>query len=458
MIETIAAAATARGPAGLAVIRISGPKTRQICDSIFRSGKKPVNHPRHIILGEVRDPESQEILDQAMAVFFAMPHSYTGEDVLELSVHGSPAVTEAVLSLIFRQGAISALPGEFTRRAFQNGKIDLSQAEAVALLTTAESEQQRRIAQKMLTRGLSQPVETIRQLLLEILSGIELDLDFPEENAVIPMEQTIKKFNQVISALQNLLDAGRRGYDSMQRYQIVLTGKVNAGKSRLFNTLIGRNRAIVTEEPGTTRDTIESQMDIGGITITIIDTAGHRPTTSRAESEGINRSQKMIRSADLILLVLDGVTPDMTLNADLTQSAPQTPILPVWNKIDIAGPPPLEITTQIQQQLQTESLFPVSAKTGAGIADLRKKIHDCVQSSRLSDTHTALLLSFRQQRLLEASRDSIINACEILCSQTPPECAVPDIRSAYANLAEITGDNLPPDVLQSIFSHFCIGK
>lgn len=460
MSTTIAAIATPPGKGGLAVIRISGPDAFQLIQTSFkpRIASRNFLKPWTLSSGTIADPESGETFDDVVISVFKAPASYTGEDMVEISCHGSSAIAAAVLNLLLKEGAEPAGPGEFTRRAFENGKLDLSQAEAVALLTAAESEAERKLALGMLHGGMSAPLGRIRQALLHVLSGVELDLDFPEEEPAIPLAQTLKTLGDAAFEIENMMAAGQKGDAAQKGLTVVLAGPVNAGKSKLFNRLIGRDRAIVADEPGTTRDTLEGLWETHGLTVTLFDTAGLRKTSSIAETEAIRRSEASFTTADLILFIIDGTAPDPLMAKKLRSLTGETDIMTVWNKIDISDLPETGLEEKFLSATGSSTLFPVSAKTGIGIADLRQALSRWADKHQPDISGSALLLTLRQKKLLENIAGHIAFAGDTLRSDAPPECSVPSLRSAYDLTGEIIGDHIPPDVLNTIFSQFCIGK
>jgi tRNA modification GTPase len=456
--DTIAAIATPPGSGGIAVIRISGDEAQSIANKLFKPSRNRSGSlkPRRVYNGSVIDPESSSILDTVMVTFFKKPYSYTGEDIVEIACHGSPATSQAILSASLKAGAVPAPAGEFTRRAFENGKMDLSQAEAVVSLTAAESEQERALALKILSGGLSRPVDKMRQQLLTILGSLELDLDFPEEEPSVSYSDIKNSVTHLQKDLEVLIRAGFAGDALVKDFRVVLLGKVNVGKSRLFNALLGRERAIVTSEPGTTRDSIEGTLLADGIAISILDTAGLRQTMSLAESEGIRKTRDLLSSADLILFVIDGADPEPL--DSLPKKSFNANTIALWNKSDIAQQPDNMTIRIIENCFGTGNWMEISAKTGDGLADLRQRISHSVRTQRSGRSDTALYMSLRQKQLIEKTRAMINEVVLDIDHNVPPECLVPTLRTAYQTLGEIVGDHIDPDVLNSIFSRFCIGK
>ncbi len=461
--KTIAAIATAPGKGGIAVIRISGPHAWYILNRLLiRATPTSPIVPWKTTRGKIIDPLSDEILDDVLATYFQKPLSYTGEDMAEISCHGSPAVQKTILDAVFRSGAEPAGPGEFTRRAFSNGRIDLSQAEAVALLTAAESDAERRIALTMLSGGLAQPIRTIRERLLACMAHMELDLDFPEEEPSIPLDQTIGLMESILTELKSIQDAGFRGESAQRGLRLVLAGNVNVGKSRLFNRLIGRDKAIVADEPGTTRDALESVWEHSGITMMLIDTAGIRETASISETEAIRRSKEMLQTADIVVYLIDIMNPDPSMIPIIHQLNPDCHLIVAFNKIDLLTELDDSLRNHILASLPDgilpQHIFFISAKIGTGLEDLRKMIISIASLHQPSPEQSMYLLSIRQQHALRASEDHVRQALQIIVRGEPIECSVPELRAAWHRLGDILGDHITPDVLDVIFSRFCIGK
>ncbi|MBN1355818.1 tRNA uridine-5-carboxymethylaminomethyl(34) synthesis GTPase MnmE [bacterium] len=454
--DTIAAVATPPGMGGIAVIRLSGPQAKAIAGHVFRPFRTVKLRSRYFTGGSVVDPETDEILDRVLLVFFKGPKSYTGEDIIEIHCHGGEAIVRSILDLLLRQGAIAAGPGEFTRRAFLNGKMDLSQAEAIAALTAAENRQVQTLLLKALSGGLSRSVRKLRKILIELMSLIELGLDFPEEDPAFTGNDIMRLASDLDRRIREILDAGFAGESTLKGFRVILLGRVNAGKSSLFNRLVGRDRAIVTSEPGTTRDSIESCIEFEGIILSVVDTAGLRRAESLAETESIRRTHEILQTADLVLYLIDGISPEIPDTLPCFQHP--VPVIAVWNKLDIAGPPPMPSARKIKARFGTGNLETISAGTGEGIRELRRRISTLAAESRTKDLHGMLWITSRQRQLLETAAELISRAFPVLAAHEYPECAIPDLRTAYQALGEIIGDHVDPDVLDTIFSRFCIGK
>lgn len=437
--ETIFALSSGRGRAGVAVIRISGPRARTALEQLC--GAVPEN--RKAALRRLRDPENGEPLDDALALFFEGPASFTGEDVAELHVHGGPAVIGGVLDALSRMdGLRGAAAGEFARRAFANGKLDLTQAEGLADLIEAETRAQARQALRQTGGGLRELCEEWRTQLIHAASLVEAALDFSDE-ADVPALVGGKARPVVEGTLGSLarhLDDARRGERMRDGLQVVLAGAPNAGKSSLLNALGRRDAAIVSDEPGTTRDAIEVHLDLAGYPVTLIDTAGVREAQGGVEREGIRRTVARARDADLVLWLVDAAAPVFEPPPDMTLQPAR--LLRVLNKTDIAQPAGVD-------------MLPISATTGAGIdtllGELTARAADLMQAGE-----PAIVTRARQRIELEACRDAL----QAFLAGEPLELELraEDLRIAARALGRVTGEIDVEDVLDRIFGDFCIGK
>ncbi|HPQ42035.1 MAG TPA: GTP-binding protein, partial [bacterium] len=359
---------------------------------------------------------------------------------------------------LLKAGAQMASPGEFTRRAFVNGRVDLSRAEAVAMMTAAESRTELALAMKMLQGGLSSPIRRIRERILHILTAIELDLDFPEEAASISRTEMMDSLRDATIELTNLLDAGSRGEQLRGGREIVLAGRVNVGKSSVFNRLMARDRAIVSSEPGTTRDVLEAHVEWGESRITVIDTAGLRTSDSIAETIAVQRSSESLKNADLIVYIVDSTRPDIPLLEDVIHSVPAAGIIVFWNKIDIGTPPSEDQRHRIEQMPRVDSVIDGSALTGTGIDILRNRITSAIHRDSTSIGDLSLMITLRQKQSLMEARQALADAAGVFDMDEGSECAVPMLHEVNYLLGSIIGDTAAPDVLGTIFSSFCIGK
>ena len=445
--DTIAAIATAQGRGGIGVVRISG----RHCEALARGilGRLPV--ARHATCGNFLD-ENGDTLDQGVALFFPAPHSYTGEDVLELQGHGGPAVLQLVLQRCLDLGARLAQPGEFTRRAFLNDKLDLAQAESVADLIDANSAEAARSAMRSLRGEFSAAIHGMVDELISLRMLVEAMLDFPEEEVdAVDMERRDALLSRARSRLQHTLDTARQGSLLREGAHIVIAGQPNVGKSSLLNRLAGEEVALVSDIPGTTRDVIRQAIQIRGVPLHIVDTAGLRESEDAVESMGIARAHQTIHRADLILLLLDaskGLTAqDEAILAGLPADIPR---LLVFNKSDL-----LDDSAALTENAPFAGVpsIRVSAKTGAGLEALRGKLLEAV--GWRDQESGAFMARERHVRALALAQTHLAQAQEALASA---ELFAEELRLAQRALNEITGEFTPDDLLGEIFSRFCIGK
>ena len=445
--DTIVAIATPPGRGGIGIVRISGSTAGRVAASVaIRS--EPLE-PRRATLTELR--ANGKPIDRAVVTYFPAPHSYTGEDVVEISAHGSPVVLRAIVESAMQAGARLAEPGEFTFRSYLNGRIDLVQAEAVQDLVEAVTPLQARAAFDQLEGTLTSRIREIDEAMFELSARLEASLDFPEEgyHFVEPGSAAaeIDAIAQRIDAL--LADAGR-GRLVREGAQVAIIGRPNSGKSSLFNRLAGAGRAIVTDIPGTTRDLLTEVVDIDGAAITLVDTAGlHGAPADAVEREGIARARSAVQVADLVIVVLDRSRAMSEDDEALLDQASRRPHVVVANKCDLpAAWQPLE---------QGVSALPVSAKDGRGLDDLRLEIGQRLSASdRLRDTPA--ITNTRHVQLLSKAHAALRRAATAAREGTAEEFVAADLAEARARLEEVVGARTPDDVLEAIFSRFCIGK
>ncbi|WP_420430189.1 tRNA uridine-5-carboxymethylaminomethyl(34) synthesis GTPase MnmE [Hyphobacterium sp.] len=438
--DTIFALATPPGRSGVAVMRLSGREAGSILDAAI-AGKRP--RPRHAVLRRLLDAAGT-LIDQGLVLWFPGPHSFTGEDSAEFQIHGGPAVIEALADRLAGLGARLAEPGEFTRRAFEHGKLDLTEAEGLADLIDAETGAQREQALAQMSGALRQLYEDWRERLIDALAAIEGEIDFPDEEGV--PEKLAETAGPILSALANdlseHLDDGRRGERIREGFGIAIIGPPNAGKSSLLNALARRDAAIVTDIPGTTRDIVEVRMDLGGYAVTLADTAGLRETEDVVEKEGVRRALTRADSADLVVGLLDG---SATWNQEMTPVLERSDIL-VFGKADL--PQVLTLPDSLEPD------FALSARTSKGVGDLEWHLAGIV-SERLSKREMPALSRLRHRRNVEAARGALARAQQRL---TDPELAGEDVRLAVRALEGLTGRIDVEHVLDAVFSRFCIGK
>lgn len=455
---TIGALATAPYPSGIAVVRISGPNTRTALRALVRSKKDPVASPRTLVFGELIDFKSGQVIDHALAVFMPGPHSFTGEDVAEFQFHGSPLLVQKVLRSLFAFGVSPAEPGEFTLRAFLNGKMDLVQAEAIAELIGATSEQALKIAGDHLKGRFSHALDEIGEPLRNVLAEVEASIDFPDEGIAPDTREELRaELQVVIDSLHELLRTYTYGHVVREGFRVLLCGRANVGKSSLLNKLLKAERAIVSPEAGTTRDLIEEQVMFGGYRFIFCDSAGIRETESHVEKVGVELARDRITWADLVLLVVDASSVDEDWKA-LSQEirAKGAKIWMVVNKIDVA---PSAIGTVLCDSTVCAQNFYVSARSGAGLEALTDALLEEVRASLPDTSHANNVVTNERQRLcLEEALKATTEAHQHLDEPTPLEILAQDLRTALARLDEIVGRTYSEDILGRIFSKFCIGK
>lgn len=446
--DTIAACATAPGVGAISVIRISGNEALDIAEKIFsKPVKSCASHTAHY--GHIRDKEGHTI-DSVLLLVMKNPKSYTGEDSIEISCHGGNLITKRVLERIFEAGARPAMPGEFSSRAFLNGKIDLAQAEAVQELIASKSEIALQTAEKQLAGKLSRHIASFQQELTKIAAILEAWVDFPEEGLEFAAFDTlIEELRTIVMKMNNLASTFHEGKMLNHGIALCLLGAPNVGKSSLMNALLGKERAIVTDIAGTTRDLLEEDLQLAGLHFRLIDTAGIRVTDEKIEQEGIRRSKVAMQDADLILLLLDASRPLSPEDRDLLALAPLTKTVLVWNKIDQAMP-----SVQIGWPTQ---VF-ISAKERIGLEDLRSAIDKTIWQKGPPSREELTITSLRHRNALAASIESIEAVIHGLEQRVSAEFVASDMRQALNELGTILGTNVTEDILTSIFSQFCLGK
>ncbi|MEJ5351591.1 MAG: tRNA uridine-5-carboxymethylaminomethyl(34) synthesis GTPase MnmE [Melioribacteraceae bacterium] len=446
--DTIVALATPPGIGAISVIRVSGPETFAKVDKVFQGKKKITESPTHTIhYGKIID-SNNEIIDDVLISVFRAPNSYTGEDSVEISTHGSQLIVEKIISLLVEQNIRLAEPGEFTKRAFLNGKMDLAQAEAVADVINSRTEASLRGARNQLDGILSKKVDSLREKLINTSSLIELELDFAEEDIeLLPVEQILKNINEIENEIDNLLSTFSFGRVIRDGVNVALVGKPNVGKSSLLNYLLKEARAIVSEIPGTTRDVIREELTIDGILFRLHDTAGIRMTEDAIEKEGVLRSRNVVKDADIVLFLNDVETGfDNELFEEILSLNKEEKILKVVNKIDLKN--------------INDNRFDVgiSAKTGEGIENLFHKLKEKAIGTNVYTEKTAIVSNIRHYNALKKAKEHLINAKNSILEKLTGEFIAVDLRNAENALSEIIGKVTTDDILNNIFSKFCIGK
>jgi tRNA modification GTPase len=448
--DTIAAIATPAGRGGIGVVRLAGPAALEIAGRLLHRSAPLI--ARHATLGHVRDPETGAPIDEVVATWFEAPQSYTGDDVVELSAHGSPIVLTRIVEGAIELGARLAEPGEFTLRAYLNGKLDLAQAEAVADLVDAVTPLQARAAMDQLEGTLTTAISRIDAALFDLTARLEASLDFPEEGFhFVSRQDAIGELDRARRELDALVREGRAGRVIREGRTVVILGRPNAGKSSLFNALIGAARAIVTDVPGTTRDLLTERVDIEGLPITLVDTAGLREAQDQIEAEGVRRARQAQTVAALAIVVLDGSAPLTAEDRDLLQSAPPSALL-VHSKSDL---PPAWTGPNLFPPI--ENALPVSAHTGQGLDVLKRRIASAL-TAREDLRDPPVISNLRHLVLVEEAGRSLGEAADALAAGATEEIALADLHAARRSLEAITGHRTDEDLLRHIFTRFCIGK
>jgi tRNA modification GTPase len=451
--DTIVAIATPPGRGGIGVVRLSGNEARTIATPMLRLAHEL--EPGRAHYGELIDPATGERIDEVVATFFAKPHSYTTDDVVEISCHGSPVVLRHVVEMAIAAGARLAEPGEFTMRAFLNGRIDLTQAEAVRDLIDSQTLYQAQVAARQLEGSLSKRLGPIKQHLIELIAVMEAGIDFAEDDvSITPDAQILGRIAGIRASLQELLASFAYGKVVHEGLTLAIVGRPNVGKSSLFNRLVERERAIVTATPGTTRDLVSETVAIGGIPVRLVDTAGIREALDEAESIGVRKSMEALADADIVLVVRDA-SREGSLNDDerhqderLLGLVEGRQAIVVWNKIDAAE----------SDFSKNGHALAASALTGAGIEELRSGILQLVGGEGQGQQESGFLTNVRQKQLVVDSIAALDKAADAVPHKIPHEMLLLDLYAALRPLDDITGATTADDILNLIFSSFCIGK
>jgi tRNA modification GTPase len=480
--DTIVAIATAPGRGGIGVVRLSGPKAKNIVSPMLRM--KHDLEPGRAVFAELIEPEScnagaparesveptsssavsstptragapalhTQRIDDVVVTYFAKPHSYTTDDIVEISAHGSPVVLRHIVELALERGARLAEPGEFTMRAFLNGRIDLTQAEAVRDLIDSQTLYQAKIAAQQLDGALSHRLQPIKQKLVELIATLEAGIDFAEDDiSILPADQILQRVATVRAPLEELAASFAYGKLVNEGLTLAIVGRPNVGKSSLFNCLVERERAIVTASPGTTRDLVSETVAIGGIPVKLVDTAGIRHALDEAESIGIRKSMEALADADLVLVVLDSSQPLADEDTELLKQVGQRPAIVVENKCDISSSKFPVLSSQLPQ-------VRTSATTGEGIPELRNEILRHTGGESVAQIEAGFLTNLRHQERVRESLVALAAATTAIQDKVPHEMLLLDLYSALRPLDEITGATTTDDILNLIFSTFCIGK
>lgn len=452
--DTICAVSTPPGEGGIGIIRVSGRQSIEIAERIFRpKGVKDLRSvPSHSLhYGRIVDPATDEIIDEALLTVMRAPATYTREDVVEVNCHGGMAALRRTLVCLLAAGARPAEPGEFTKRAFLNGRIDLAQAEAVMDIIRAKTELSLRAANEQLIGGLSGEAANLRERMIGIVAGVEAGVDFPEEDVETPSGGPLAhEIESLLHEIDGMLSGFQYGRILREGYATAIVGRPNVGKSSLLNALLRQNRAIVTEVPGTTRDVLEEYLSIDGMPIRILDTAGIRHTHDLVEQEGVRRSLAAIARADIVLVVLDGAQPLVADDRRVIEEARGKTTIAVINKSDLAR--------KLEPLDWPERSVEISCKTGQGLDALRTSLLDAMHRGAVPPREHAWAVNERHRRALEQARGSMEKALASASAGLSPEFIALDLRDALDSVGLITGATYTEDILERIFRDFCIGK
>lgn len=458
MEDTIAAIATPPGTGSIGIIRVSGPRSRDIASLIFRPSNKTEGFNSHRLYhGDIISPDTGRVIDEVLISFMMKPHSYTGEDILEINCHGSTFILQSVLSLVIKAGARLAEPGEFTKRAFLNNRIDLSQAEAVAETIMAQTDRALDLAVSHLKGDLAGKIETVRIAIIDILAILETSIDFSDEDVEVGNPPSAARdIEAIIGDLTELASTYGEGKIYRDGINAVIAGRPNVGKSSLLNRLLGEKRAIVTAMPGTTRDFIEEIIPIKGVPVRLTDTAGIREPQNIIEKEGVNLVWEKLSQADVVIVVIDGSERLTREDIEIIEKCKAKKFFLVINKADL----PHVIDKKELASLAPDVMPPIwiSAKHGEGIPALKDAIHSLALNGADCGHTLTIVSNIRHKMAIEKTRDLLSKARDGILQGLSPEFPAFDIRQALESLGEIAGETVTEEVLDRIFATFCIGK
>lgn len=457
--DTIAAITTVLGASSVGIIRISGDEAIAIGDKVFRSKRGIALKKRasySITYGNIID-ENGRTVDESLALTMRSPHSFTGEDVVELQCHGGAVVLRKVLELALRAGARLAEPGEFSKRAFLHGRIDLSQAEAIMDMINAKTEKAVMAAANHLEGTVKIEIAAIKEKIIELMAYLEADIDFPEEDITrLTQEEIHERINEIIILIEQLLDSFKGGKIIREGLKTILIGRPNVGKSSILNAMLKEKRSIVTDVPGTTRDIIEEYYNLGGIPLVLVDTAGIRETKDIVEKMGVEKTKEEIEKADLILYVVDITDEITTEDTDFIANLPHGKIIVLVNKHDLLKEKEQE--QRITEIMSAYKTIFVSAKEGYGLKELEAAILELYFDQGIEITDKTLLTNVRHKDALQKARDAAVGALDSVDKHMPSDFIAIDLRQAWINLGEISGETLEENIIEQIFSRFCLGK
>ena len=456
MDDTIAAVATAYGEGGIGIIRISGEKSLDILEEIFEFHGIEEIVNRRMTYGKIVDRDNGQTIDEVLAVYMKGPATYTAEDVVEINCHGSTVSLRKTLSLVLRKGARLAEPGEFTKRAFLNGRIDLSQAEVVIDVVKAKTDKSFDVALSQLEGGLSSYIRDIRQNLLDLLVDITVNIDYPDEDieeiTYDKLEINIKQIGDMIEKLLSTASSGRMIREGIR---VAIAGKPNVGKSSLMNGLLRETRAIVTEIPGTTRDTIEEALSIRNIPVYLIDTAGIRETSDKVEKLGIEKSKEAFNNADFIIFIMDGSEEISSEDEEIIEYLKERKCLVLINKKDLEQKID---SVQIRNMLPNSQIIKTSLINGDGIEEIENAVEELVYGGEITQSESMMVNNVRHINLLTDSFNSLEDALQMAVNREALDFIEIDVKNAYELTGEIIGESVNDDIINEVFARFCLGK
>lgn len=457
MEKTIAAISTASGNGGIGIIRLSGRQTFDIIDKIFIPKNKSKDIKGYTMkYGNIVNPKNNEIIDEVLVAYFVAPKSYTTENMCEINSHGGTVVEKRILELCLENGAELAEPGEFTKRAFLNGRIDLSQAEGIIDLINSKTEMEAKESINQLEGNLSKKIKKIEQKMLDIMVNIEVTIDYPEYDVEeVTNSEALKKLNEIHNLLNELENSFNKGKIIKDGIKTVIIGKPNAGKSSLLNSLLKEDRAIVSDIAGTTRDTIEEYLNIDGIPLKLIDTAGIRDTENTIEKIGVEKSKKLVNDADLIIAIFDisgSLDEDDRKIIELIRDKKAIILL---NKVDV-----LKNNNKMEEEIKklNKPVIKISAKEEMGLENLYDEIKKMFELNEISSNNEILITNERHKNQIIKAKQNILDAIEIVRNNTPVDIISIYINQAMEDLGEITGVNVSENIINEIFAKFCLGK
>ncbi|NIM58226.1 MAG: tRNA uridine-5-carboxymethylaminomethyl(34) synthesis GTPase MnmE [Candidatus Aminicenantes bacterium] len=452
--DTIIAISTPLGYGGLGIVRLSGKKSLSIAKKIFKPKKNKAQIlPRRPILGNLYHFEQKEFFEEAYLTYIPSPHTYTREDVVEISCHGSPVILEEVVRLGVKAGARHAKPGEFTLRAFLSGRIDILQAEAISDIIQAPSYEQAKISFGQLDGSLSQKIAALRSQIILLLSQIEASIEFPEEGLRISTKQISKTMEKAIHSLRQLVESYNLGKTLSEGLKLAITGRKNVGKSTLFNSLLQKERAIVTPYPGTTRDYLCDKLNVNSSIFTLIDMAGLGSPLHAAEKEGIKRGKILASQADGVLLLLDSSQGECAEDFKLIKKYKNKKTILLFNKIDL---PQKMSKKNVKSQAESLPALEISALKGTNLGKLKEMIYELFVPNKKQGAE--VILHLRQKLLLEEILGCLIDGLPLLKEGYPEEICAEEIRKAIPLIGQLTGEIRTDDIIEGIFSRFCVGK